>query len=118
MKLAESIVEHGVNPMDRLLVLRVSSNPLRFISLEGNRRVAVFKLLSNPPVMTGLEMPDPMRRTFERLAKQFYKGRVEPIAGFELASRQEGDYWLKLRHKGQMGERASSIGRRLPRSDF
>ncbi len=104
VKLAQSIAEHGLNPMDRLLVLRVAgSKPPRFIGLEGNRRVAVFKLLSNPAVMSGLDMPEPMRKIFEKLARDFYKGRVEPIAGFELASRQEGDYWLELRHKGEQG---------------
>src|ERR1700746_1183959 len=55
VKLAESIVDHGLNPMDRLLVLRLNQKPERFISLEGNRRVAVFKLLTNPAVMSGLE---------------------------------------------------------------
>jgi hypothetical protein len=102
--LARSIVEHGLNPMDRMLVLRVGgSNPPRFISLEGNRRVAALKLLSNPAVMSGLEMPNGMRRTLEDLARDFFTGNVEPIAGFELPSRQEGDYWLKLRHRGEQG---------------
>ena len=101
VKLAQSIVAHGLNPMDRLLVLRVHQKPERFIALEGNRRTAVFKLLTNPAVMGGLDMPPPMRKILERLAKEFKKNRVEPIACFELAARQEGDYWLELRHKGE-----------------
>lgn len=101
VKLAQSITEHGLNPMDNLLVLRVETRPPRFIALEGNRRVAVLKILSNPAVMSGLDMALPMRKIFERLAKDFHRGLVEPIAGFELASRQEGDYWLELRHKGE-----------------
>lgn len=103
VKLAQSIAEKGLNPMDRFLVLRVHQKPERFIALEGNRRTAVFKLLSNPTVMSGLDMPPPMRKIFERLAKDFKKSRVEPIAGYELPSRQEGDYWLELRHKGELG---------------
>lgn len=103
VKLAQSIAEKGLNPMDRFLVLCVHQKPERFIALEGNRRTAVFKLLSNPAVMTGLDMPPPMRTIFERLAKGFKKSRVEPIAGYELPSRQDGDYWLELRHKGELG---------------
>lgn len=103
VKLAQSIAEHGLNPMDRLLVLRVNSKPAQFIPLEGNRRVAVLKLLTKPAVMTGLEIPDPMRKIFERLADRFSKKTVEPIAGFELAARQEGNYWLNLRHRGEQG---------------
>ncbi|HJT42177.1 MAG TPA: hypothetical protein VJ750_01630 [Rhizomicrobium sp.] len=46
VKLAESIVEHGLNPMDRLLVLRLNQKPEKFIALEGNRRAAVLWMLS------------------------------------------------------------------------
>jgi len=104
VKLAESIIEHGLNPMDRLLVLRLNQKPERFISLEGNRRIAAFKLLTNPAVMGGLEMPRQMKKVFEGLAKQFKKNRVEPISCFELASRDDAEYWLNLRHNiGQDG---------------
>jgi|SRR5579883_1676913 hypothetical protein len=101
VKLAQSIAEHGLNPMDRLLVLKTNSKPARFIALEGNRRVAVFKLLTDPSVMNALDMPAPMKKIIERLAKDFSKSTVEPISCFELASRQAGDYWLELRHKGE-----------------
>ena len=102
VKLAQSIVEHGLNPMDRLLVLRLNLKPERFIALEGNRRVAVLKILSNPSVLTGLEIPPPMKKLLHREAAVFAKANVEPISCYELASRQEGDYWLELRHKGEM----------------
>ena len=96
--LAESIIKRGLNPMDRLLVLKLNQTPVRFISLEGNRRIAVFKLLTNPIQMTGLDMPGSMKRAFERLAKEFKKSAIEPISCFELASRKEAEYWLGLRH--------------------
>lgn len=101
VKLAQSVAEHGLNPMDRLLVLRVHQKPERFIALEGNRRVAVFKMLTNPTVMTGLDMPPPMRKILTRLADNFSKSKIEPISCFELPARQDGDYWLRLRHKGE-----------------
>lgn len=97
-KLAKSISEHGMNPMDRLLVLRINQKPVRYIALEGNRRVAALKMLSQPAVMSGLEMPDPMRRVIERAANAFKKSQVEPLACFELPSREAGRYWLDLRH--------------------
>jgi hypothetical protein len=103
VKLAQSIAAKGLNPMDRLLVLRVNQKPLRFIAVEGNRRIAVLKMLSKPSFMTGLDMPDPMRKTFEKLAKTFNKSIVEPISCWELDARQDGDYWLQLRHKGEQG---------------
>ena len=98
VRLAQSIVEHGLNPMDRFLVLQLNQSPKKYISLEGNRRVAVFKLLTNPAVMSGLEMPAPMKKIFEGLAKKFRKSKVEPLSCFELHTREEGRYWLGLRH--------------------
>lgn len=98
VKLAQSIAERGLNPMDRFLVLRANRTPKSYIALEGNRRVAVFMLLTKPAVMTGLDMPDAMKRIFGRLAGTFRKSLVEPIPAFELASRDEAKYWLNLRH--------------------
>lgn len=98
VRLAESIAQRGLSPADRLLVLRLNRTPKSYIALEGNRRVAVFMLLTKPAVMTGLDMPAPTRRIFERLAKAFKKSLVEPISGFELPSRDDARYWLNLRH--------------------
>lgn len=98
VKLADSIVKHGLNPMDRLLVLKLNQTPTRYISLEGNRRVACLKFLTNPAVMSGLEMPAPMKRILEGLAAKFKKNSVEPLACYELESREQSRYWLSLRH--------------------
>jgi hypothetical protein len=38
VRLAQSIVDNGLNPMDRFLVLRLNQAPRRYIALEGNRR--------------------------------------------------------------------------------
>ena len=54
--LAESIVDEGLNPMDRLLVIKSEENAGKYTVLEGNRRTAVLKILKNPASVTGLEM--------------------------------------------------------------
>lgn len=101
LRLAESIVENGLSPIERLMVLEVSSKPKRYIALEGNRRVTALKLLTNPAVMTGLEMPESLRRSIERLAAVFEKTKVEPVECFEVGSREDGRYWIELRHNGE-----------------
>lgn len=101
IRLAESIVEHGLSPIEKFMVLEVSSRPKRFVALEGNRRVAALKLLSNPAAMTGLDMPDGTQRSMERLAGVFDRTKVEPIDAYEVGSRQEGRYWIELRHNGE-----------------
>jgi hypothetical protein len=97
-KLAQSIAEHGLSPEVRLLVLRVNQSPTRYIALEGNRRVAVLKMLTNPAVMSGLVIGSGLKRTIERLAKTFKKSSVEPVSCFEMASRDAAQYWLGLKH--------------------
>ncbi len=101
VRLAQSIAAHGLNPMDRLLVVRLNLKPERFIALEGNRRVAALKLLANSAAMSGLEMPAAMKTLIERAAQGFSRSSVEPISCVELGSRRDGDYWLQLRHKGE-----------------
>lgn len=101
VRLAESIVERGLSPIERFMVMQVSEKPKRYVALEGNRRVTALRLLINPAALSGLEMPDGMRRSMENLASIFDRTKVEPIAAFEVASREEGRYWIELRHNGE-----------------
>lgn len=99
--LAESIVSDGMSPIDRLLVMREKKNGDRFISLEGNRRVAALKILSNPAVLSSLNIKSSLQKRFEELATRFNRGDVEPIACFEVSNRDEGNQWIYLRHTGE-----------------
>lgn len=101
VRLAESIVEYGLSPIERLMVLQVSDRPKRYIALEGNRRVAALLLLTNPAAMTGITMPDGVQRPMERFAKMFDRTKIEPIDCFEVGSREAGRYWIELRHNGE-----------------
>lgn len=99
--LAENIVNDGMNPMDRLLVMSSDNDPGKYIALEGNRRVAALKILANPNILTGMEIRNSLRQRFEKLAKDFQKVQVEPIAGFEVPNRKTGTPWILLRHTGE-----------------
>ena len=101
VRLAQSVVEHGLSPIDRLMVLEFTRNPKRYVALEGNRRVAALRLLTNPAVMTALDMSEGMKKSIERLAAVFDKSSVEPIECYEVKSRDEGRYWQELRHNGE-----------------
>ncbi len=99
--LAEDIVDKGLSPIERLLVLRERPGSNRFIALEGNRRVAALKILVNPHVLTSLTLKASLQRRFEALAQGFDRGMVEPLACFEVADRDEGNEWIYLRHTGE-----------------
>jgi hypothetical protein len=99
--LAEHIVDEGMNPMDRLLVIRAEKDPKKFVTLEGNRRIAALKILANPAALTNLEAKDTLRKRFEKLAARFDRTQVEPIAAFEVPDRETGTSWILLRHTGE-----------------
>ena len=46
--LAESIVDEGLNPMDRLLIMKSEDAAGKYTVLEGNRRAVALKILKNP----------------------------------------------------------------------
>src|SRR5579871_326739 len=98
--LAESIVDDGLNPMDRWLVIKSPDERGKFIVLEGNRRLAALKLLRNPAVMNDIEVPQPIKKKLTELAEDFDPKTVQPIACFEVADRSAANSWLTQRHTG------------------
>lgn len=100
-ELAEDISQEGLSPIERLLVLRESPDSLRYVSLEGNRRAAALKILVNPHVLAAIDIKPSLRKKFELLATGFKRTSVEPIAGFEVATREQGRRWIYLRHTGE-----------------
>ena len=99
--LADSIVSDGLSPIDRLLVLREKKGSDQVIVLEGNRRLAALKILVNPHVLASLEIKASLQKRFEELAKHFDRKDVEPVACFEVPSRDQGNQWIYLRHTGE-----------------
>jgi len=100
--LADSIVENGgLNPMDRLLVIRSSDNVGKYVVIEGNRRLAAAKILQNPAVLTGIEVRLPIQKRLEDLAPRFDLASVEPIDCYEVKDRAEGATWIHQRHTGE-----------------
>lgn len=99
--LARSIIEdEGMNPMDRLLVLKANSG---FTVLEGNRRLAALKILAAPSILDDVPISTGLRRAFGRLSERFDRSTVEPLPGYEIASREDGVKWLHQRHTGENG---------------
>lgn len=99
--LAQSIIEDGLNPMDRLLVIKSHKDRGKFIVVEGNRRLAAIKILYNSAVLTDLEMRPPMRKRLQALAKEFSVDDIQPIDCFEVPERPVAAMWIQQRHTGE-----------------
>lgn len=99
--LAESIVDEGLNPMDRWLVIKSQDERGKFIVLEGNRRLATIRILHNSAVMNDLEVRAPVKRKLAELAGQFDVKTIEPVDCVELSERSQAAAWINQRHTGE-----------------
>jgi hypothetical protein len=91
IELARDIAEHGLNPMDAMLVTPYGRNA--WVTLEGNRRLAALKLLDNP----GLVDDHHQASAFQKLAKGA-RHRVTTVQCAVVKSRDDAEHWLQLRH--------------------
>jgi len=93
-ELTRDIAEHGLSPMEPLVVTPLDKNS--YVTLEGNRRVAALKLLVNPTLADG----HPTAKAFREIAKvaNYRPGLVRCCI---VDSRSDADHWLRLRHTGE-----------------
>lgn len=104
VKLAESIIDQkGLSPMDRMLVLKKKPSDKGYIVVEGNRRIAVLKILSNPSLMDDAKISKGIRDRLDALSVKFKKSDIEPIDIAIVAKRSDANYWINLRHTGANG---------------
>src|SRR3546814_19279245 len=60
--LASDIAKNGLNPADRVLVMKQAS-PKGYVKLEVNRRVRRLQILKDPRVQSGLRLQSEGRKT-------------------------------------------------------
>jgi hypothetical protein len=92
--LAESIIEDGLNPMDRFLVIASPDEAGKYVVIEGNRRLTAIKVLRNPAVLTGMDVRASVQKRLEALAAAFDSTAIEPLDCFEVAAREDGAMWI------------------------
>jgi len=101
VSLANDIVAEGLSPADRPLVIRSENNEGKYIILEGNRRLASLKLLSNTALIESLDIRPYIKKKLKNLTTQFDPTEVEPIECALCESREEANHWIELRHTGE-----------------
>lgn len=99
--LAQSIIQDGLNPMDRLLVIKSGDEAGKFVVLEGNRRLATLKILTNPAVLSSIEIRPALQKRLEALASEFDPASIGSLDCFVLGNRNDGAMWIKQRHTGE-----------------
>ncbi|MBS7461122.1 hypothetical protein [Pseudomonas syringae] len=95
LRLAEHIVEHGLDPTELQLV--TSDEDGNFIVLEGNRRLTALKLLQRPDLCP----TDRGYKGFLKAHNNLADGVPESLQCSVVSSRAAGDIWVELKHTGE-----------------
>ena len=98
--LVRSIAEEGLDPGDSFYV--VSSSDGGYTVLDGNRRLAALRVLTDPSVLDDEPVSAATRKTLAALASGFDRTTVEPLSCVRFSSREEADPWVRRRHTGEM----------------
>lgn len=98
LNLARNIAQHGLSPMERLAVKEAEGG--QYISLEGNRRLTVLKLMVNPDELSG---DYPYRGVFEELHARYRDTLPTTVecAVFGANEQEAADRWVNLKHTGE-----------------
>ena len=100
--LMASIRDDGLDPGDSLYVVR-SDDGQDHVVLEGNRRLSAMKVLSNPDVLAGTDLPESTKNPLVREATGFKRSEVEPIRCVRFDDREGANDWIRRRHTGVAG---------------
>lgn len=98
--LAQDILNKGLNPADRLMVLPSPEEPKRYVVLEGNRRLTALRVLGEPEIAA--EAVD--AKELSKLKGWANQYAVEPIKEVDcvvFTSRSEAEPWIERRHTGE-----------------
>ncbi|ELY4577316.1 hypothetical protein SMZ92_000658 [Cronobacter sakazakii] len=107
IKLARDIAEKGVDPSERMIVIKNDDLEKGFVVKEGNRRVTALKLIENPSLA--------QNKTFELLFEKLKKSRKIKVMDVDCVvfDNEEYNHWINLKHTGQ-NEGAGRVGWTTP----
>jgi hypothetical protein len=101
----QSIHQHGLDPGDSFYVLDLTEESDGYIVVDGNRRLAALKVLSEPAVLQSTKLPETTIKQLTKAAAGFERSTVEPISCVVFESRADADDWILRRHgRGMEGE--------------
>jgi hypothetical protein len=102
VNLALDLIDVGPSPGEPIWVTADPDDAGQNIVLEGNRRVAAFKMLDNPRLAKGTDL----EAEFAAMAKDFAKNPRRVLEAQIFASREDAWPWIERRHMSP----ASGVG--------
>lgn len=98
-RLAQDIIENGLNPSDLVIVTPHEKHKRKFSVLEGNRRVTALKLLNNNDLIP--EKYKSLMNKFKQLSSEFKRNPVKDVPCVVFSDVDEANKWIKLKHTGE-----------------
>lgn len=99
LALARHIAKHGLNPLERMAVF-FDEKIQKYVTAEGNRRLAALKLLNNFSLLDSLKVSSPIRSELKKTPKSVLANLKQvPCAVFD--SKSAPAIWVKLKHTGK-----------------
>lgn len=101
--LASDIIENGINPTESLIVGPIKDESELFVVYEGNRRIAVLKLLSDPRLIETIGVGQSEVSAWGRLFETYPEITLQPNIPCVVMSREEARPWILKKHTGENG---------------
>lgn len=99
LTLARHIAKHGLNPLERMAVFFDEKNE-KYVTAEGNRRLAAIKLLNNFSLLDSLKVSAPIRTELKKTPKSILSSLKE-VQCVLFESKSAPAIWVKLKHTGK-----------------
>lgn len=100
LTLANDIIEYGTDPSTLPIVAPFERGSEHYLAYEGNRRIAVLKILENPDIVLGA-VDNKIYEAFVELSKEYQKEPIKILPCVILDEDEDITHWLELRHTGE-----------------
>ncbi|TAN22206.1 MAG: hypothetical protein EPN30_09155 [Actinomycetota bacterium] len=100
VRLAQDIVEHGMDPLSLPAVVASEDSMKRYKVLEGNRRILALKSLETPALVSAALTPS-LAKQLQVLSERYIANPLQSVPCALFADEAEARHWIELRHTGQ-----------------
>lgn len=101
IRLAEDIIQYGVDPLAVTGVVPTGDSRKRYRVVEGNRRVLTLRALDTPTLISPVLSPGNQKKLTE-LSNKFAQAPISSLRCVLLEDETEQTlHWIKLRHTGE-----------------
>lgn len=103
VNLAEDIVNKGLSPAHRMIVMKKpGKKSSSYVALDGNRRLAALRILSNPSALDGMKgIGDITSKRLRSLAARFNPESIFPVDVSVVNDEREARHWIEAIHTGE-----------------